>query len=72
MENWWSDADRVESEARANKLIAQYDELCSEEAADVHVNGALTIGENIGDLGGLTIAHKAYGTLLEGCPGPGN
>jgi putative endopeptidase len=70
MENWWSDADRVEFEARANKLIAQYDQLCPEEAADVHVNGALTIGENIGDLGGLTIAHKAYELSLKGAPAP--
>jgi putative endopeptidase len=41
-----------------------------EEAPDVHVNGALTIGENIGDLGGLTIAYKAYQISLGGTPSP--
>jgi putative endopeptidase len=70
MVNWWSDADRLEFEVRANKLIAQYNELCPEEAPEVHVNGALTIGENIGDLGGLTIAHKAYELSLKGSSAP--
>lgn len=60
LNNWWTDSDREEFEKRANKLIAQYEELSPLEAPDVHVNGALTIGENIGDLGGLTIAYKAY------------
>ena len=51
-------------------MIAQYDELKPEEAPDVNVNGALTIGENIGDLGGLTIAYKAYLISLAGKPSP--
>ena len=66
LNNWWTDLDRAEFEKRANKLIAQYEELRPLEAQDVHVNGALTIGENIGDLGGLTIAYKAYQLSLEG------
>ena len=66
LNNWWTDLDREEFEKRANKLIAQYEELRPLEAQDVHVNGALTIGENIGDLGGLTIAYKAYQLSLEG------
>ena len=70
LNNWWSDADRTEFEKRANKLIAQYDQLRPEIAPDVHVNGALTIGENIGDLGGLTIAYKAYQLSLQGAPAP--
>jgi putative endopeptidase len=70
MDNWWSDEDRVDFEARANKLIAQYNELHPEESPEVHVNGALTIGENIGDLGGLTIAHKAYELSLKGGAAP--
>ena len=49
LNNWWTDLDREEFEKRAAKLIAQYEELHPLEAPDVHVNGALTIGENIGD-----------------------
>ncbi|WP_225997549.1 M13 family metallopeptidase [Myceligenerans pegani] len=69
LENWWSDADRDEFEKRTSALIAQYDafrpaQLDTEEHADVHVNGSLTIGENIGDLGGLSIAIKAYRIAL--------
>ena len=66
LNNWWTDLDREEFEKRATKLIAQYEELHPLEAPDVHVNGALTIGENIGDLGGLTIAYKAYQLSLNG------
>jgi len=58
--NWWSDIDRQEFEKRTTKLIDQYNQLSPEAAPELKVNGALTIGENIGDLGGLTIAYKAY------------
>ena len=64
--NWWSDKDRTEFEKRTKKLIEQYDRLSPAAAPDVKVNGALTIGENIGDLGGLTIAYKAYEISLAG------
>jgi putative endopeptidase len=70
LNNWWTDADRDAFETRTKALIAQYDALIPEEAPDVHVNGALTIGENIGDLGGLTIAYKAYQISLGGAPSP--
>ena len=70
LNNWWTDSDRIEFEKRANALIAQYEELHPSEAPDVHVNGALTIGENIGDLGGLTIAIKAYELSLGGKAAP--
>ena len=66
LNNWWTDADRAAFEERTKALIAQYDALIPEEAPDVNVNGALTIGENIGDLGGLTIAFKAYQISLQG------
>jgi len=66
LENWWTDSDRTEFEKRADQLIKQYDQLSPTVAADVKVNGALTIGENIGDLGGLTIAYKAYQISLAG------
>jgi len=70
LNNWWTDADRAAFEERTKALIAQYDALIPEEAPDVHVNGALTIGENIGDLGGLAIAFKAYQISLGGKPSP--
>ena len=70
LNNWWTDADRAAFEERTKALIAQYDILIPEEAPDVTVNGALTIGENIGDLGGLTIAYKAYQISLGGNPSP--
>src|SRR3954468_3796064 len=57
--DWWTPADRAAFEERTTALIDQYDELVPEGLTD-HVNGALTIGENIGDLGGLAIAWKAY------------
>ncbi|MDU5247192.1 MAG: M13 family metallopeptidase, partial [Varibaculum cambriense] len=59
---WWTEADREEFTKRTAALIAQYDSYRPSElpGEDVHVNGALTIGENIGDLGGLAIAFKAW------------
>ncbi|MBF8252564.1 MAG: putative endopeptidase [Actinobacteria bacterium] len=70
LNNWWSDADRAAFELRSNALIAQYNELRPEETPDITVNGALTVGENIGDLGGLAIAYKAYQISLAGQPSP--
>ena len=70
LQNWWTDSDRTEFEKRADQLIKQYDQLSPAAAPDVKVNGALTIGENIGDLGGLTIAYKAYEISLNGKEAP--
>ena len=70
LQDWWSDADRSEFEKRANALIAQYSELAPEETPDTFVNGALTVGENIGDLGGLGIAYQAYLIALDGKVAP--
>ncbi len=70
LNDWWTQSDRDEFDKRAQKLIAQFDVLIPEETPDSHVNGALTIGENIGDLGGLTIAHKAYEISLAGSAAP--
>jgi putative endopeptidase len=66
MENWWSAADRDAFQARADKLITQYDAFEPADLPGEHVNGALTVGENIGDLGGITIALKAYLLSLGG------
>ena len=60
LENWWTDADRTAFDDRTKLLIDQYDALVPEQAPGSHVNGALTIGENIGDLGGLSIAYLAH------------
>lgn len=68
LNNWWTDADRKEFEARAKLLIEQYNGYCPLEGECV--NGALTIGENIGDLGGLSIAYKAYHLSLDGAEAP--
>lgn len=70
LRNWWSDEDRKEFEKRTSSLIAQYNALAPEEVPDTNVNGALTIGENIGDLGGATIAYKAYKIALNGQDAP--
>lgn len=70
LKNWWSDEDRKEFENRTSNLIAQYNALAPEEVPDTNVNGALTIGENIGDLGGATIAYKAYQIALAGKSAP--
>src|SRR5690606_12037514 len=65
LHDWWTDEDRAEFEARTKALIAQYDAFSPAQLnGSHHVNGALTIGENIGDLGGLTIAIKAYDIAL--------
>ncbi|MCG7416824.1 MULTISPECIES: M13 family metallopeptidase [Microbacterium] len=61
LRDWWTDADRAAFEERTKALIAQYEALVPQGLSEEHhVNGALTIGENIGDLGGLGIALRAY------------
>ncbi|HET8879849.1 MAG TPA: M13-type metalloendopeptidase [Arthrobacter sp.] len=70
LRNWWTEADRTAFEALTSKLVAQFDALSPAEAAGQHVNGKLTLGENIGDLGGLTIAYKAYLISLAGKEAP--
>ncbi|MEP6479198.1 MAG: M13-type metalloendopeptidase [Rhodoglobus sp.] len=64
--DWWTADDKAAFEQRTKSLIAQYDALAPRQVPDHHVNGALTIGENIGDLGGLSIAWKAYLISLAG------
>lgn len=58
--NWWTDEDRAAFESRTTSLIEQYNALEPAQTPGRHVNGELTIGENIGDLGGLSIALKAW------------
>ena len=68
LEDWWTAEDRAEFEKRTKALIAQYDAFRPAQLPEdaPHVNGGLTIGENIGDLGGLSIALKAYRLALGG------
>ncbi|MDR2378520.1 MAG: peptidase M13, partial [Bifidobacteriaceae bacterium] len=64
--DWWTEADRAAFEERTKALIAQYDAFSLDlPDGPAHVNGALTVGENIGDLGGLAIAWRAYRIALE-------
>ena len=60
LNDWWTPADKAAFEVKSKTLVAQYDGFEPRELPGEHVNGALTVGENIGDLGGLTIGHKAY------------
>lgn len=70
LHDWWTDVDRERFQERADMLIAQFDGLEPRELPGQHVNGALTVGENIGDLGGITIALKAYEISLDGQEAP--
>ncbi|MCW2757151.1 MAG: hypothetical protein JWO46_897 [Nocardioidaceae bacterium] len=66
LNEWWTAEDKAAFEVKTKALIEQYDAFEPRELPGEHVNGALTVGENIGDLGGLTIAHLAYSIALEG------
>jgi putative endopeptidase len=68
LSNWWTPQDAAKFEARAGVLGAQYDAY--EPYPGAHVNGKLTMGENIADLGGVLIALDAYHTALNGKPAP--
>ncbi|MFR9753702.1 M13 family metallopeptidase [Nocardia sp. 004] len=71
MVDWWTDADRAEFAKRTMALIDQYAALSPKDLPDEHtVNGEFTIGENIGDLGGLSIALEAYRISLNGAEAP--
>lgn len=69
--DWWTDADRDEFATRTTALIEQYNGYTPRGLAQDHrVNGAFTVGENIGDLGGLSIALLAYQLSLGGREAP--
>ncbi|WP_068545622.1 M13 family metallopeptidase [Thalassotalea crassostreae] len=68
LRNWWTDKDLSEFKARTGALIAQYDTY--QVFPDLNVNGTFTLGENIGDLGGLSIGMKAYKLSLNGNDSP--
>ncbi len=60
LRDWWTAEDRAAFEERRDALIAQFDGYGTRHAPGHTVNGALTVGENIGDIGGLAIGHAAY------------
>ena len=65
-DNWWTDADRSAFTSRADQLVAQFDGY--EAIPGINVKGKLTLGENIGDLGGLTVAYDALQMALKEDP----
>jgi predicted metalloendopeptidase len=68
LRDWWTRADETEFQKRAKMLVDQASAFSPVPGA--HINGELTLGENIGDLGGLAIAYKAWMISLDGQPRP--
>lgn len=68
LHNWWTPATLKRFQAKTKALIDEYDKF--EPLPGHHVNGALTIGENIADNSGLNIAYQAYQRSLHGKPAP--
>ena len=66
--NWWSESDLAAFKERSDALVGQYNEF--EPLPDLNVNGELTLGENIGDLTGITMAYAAYKKSLNGKEAP--
>jgi endothelin-converting enzyme/putative endopeptidase len=64
LRDWWTTEDNDRFQARAGALVKQYSEFSPLEGQ--HVNGELTLGENIGDLSGLAVAYRAYRIALAG------
>ncbi len=68
LRNWWTENDRTEFEKRSSLLVSQYDAY--EPIAGMNLSGKFTLGENIGDLGGLSVAFTAYKIALVGKAAP--
>ena len=68
LRNWWTSADRERFEARTKRMVQQYDAYSPIEG--YHVNGALTLGENVADNAGLAMAVRAYRHALAGKTAP--
>ena len=68
LRNWWTEADLANFRAQGEALARQYDTY--EALPGLHVNGALTLGENIADLAGLQAAYDAYHASLNGHEAP--
>ena len=70
LRNWWTDADREAFDKLGDALVKQYGEFCPLDDGETCVNGRLTLGENIGDVGGLSLAYRAYKLSLNGKEAP--
>ncbi|MGB7374281.1 M13 family metallopeptidase [Pontixanthobacter sp.] len=70
LRNWWQPEDLENFEARGDRLAAQYDAFCPLDDGETCLNGRLTLGENIGDVGGLSLAYRAYKLSLGGQEAP--
>ena len=70
LRDWWAAADAAKFEAQATKLGAQYEAFKFPQFPELHVIGKNTMGENIGDLGGILLAYEAYKISLKGQPSP--
>ena len=70
LRDWWSAEDAAKFEAQAAKLAAQYEAIKFKQGDDFKLIGKLSAGENIGDLGGVLVAHEAYKLSLNGKPAP--
>jgi len=68
LKDWWTKTDEVEYTKRAKMLVDQFNQF--EPLPDLHINGELTLGENIADLTGLVISHQAYVLSLKGKDAP--
>ena len=66
--DWWAPVDAQRYEREADKLVAQFDAY--QPLPDAHINGRLTLGENIADLAGLRIAYDGYKLSLNGKEAP--
>jgi putative endopeptidase len=70
LRDWWQPADLAKFTELGDKLVAQYGKFCPYDDGTTCVNGRLTLGENIGDVGGLSLAYRAYRMSLNGQEAP--
>lgn len=70
LRNWWAAADLAQFTQLGDRLAAQYDAFCPYDEGKTCVNGRFTLGENIGDVGGLSLAYRAYRMSLGGKEAP--